>query len=136
MIIAVDFDGTVVEDAYPRIGKEQLFAFETLKALHKDRHKLILWTCRRGKSLEEAVEFCKKNGVEFYAVNSNYPGEVLDPDDSPKIVADLYIDDRNLGGFPGWSEVWRQLKPEEELRVPEQRSKGLLGKIFGSFSGL
>ncbi len=133
MIIAVDFDGTVVEDAYPKIGKEQLFAFDTLKALHKDRHKLILWTCRRGRSLEEAVAFCKDNGMEFYAVNSNYPGEVLDPEDSPKIVADIYIDDRNLGGFPGWSEVWKQLKPDAEMEMTAPKSKGLLGKIFGSF---
>lgn len=131
MIIAIDFDGTVVEDAYPKIGKEQLFAFETLKALHKDRHKLILWTCRGGDKLQEAVDFCRENGIEFYAVNSNYPGEVLDPNDSPKIVADLYVDDRILGGFPGWSEVWRQLKPDEEMNMTAPKPKGLFSKIFG-----
>lgn len=133
MIIAVDFDGTIVEDAYPRIGKEQLFAFQTLRELHKERHKLILWTCRKGKTLQEAIEFCRKNGVEFYAVNSNYPGEVRESDDSPKIVADIYIDDRNLGGFPGWSEVWRTLKPNDELELPEGKSRSFLSKIFNSF---
>lgn len=136
MIIAVDFDGTIVEDAYPKIGKEQLFAFQTLRELHKERHKLILWTCRKGKSLQEAVEFCRKNGVEFYAVNSNYPGEIREADDSPKIVADIYIDDRNLGGFPGWSEVWRVLKPDEELEMPDVKSRSFLSKIFNSFLGL
>lgn len=136
MIIAVDFDGTIVEDAYPKIGKEKLFAFQTLRELHKERHKLILWTCRKGKSLQEAVEFCRKNGIEFYAVNSNYPGEIGEAEDSPKVVADIYIDDRNLGGFPGWSEVWRILRPDEELELPEGKSRGFLSKIFNSFSGL
>lgn len=136
MIIAVDFDGTIVEDAYPKIGKEQLFAFQTLKELHKERHKLILWTCRKGKILEEAIAFCRSNGVEFYAVNSNYPGEVLEAGDSPKIVADVYIDDRNLGGFPGWSEVWRIFRPDQELEMPAVKPSSFLSKIFNSFNEL
>jgi hydroxymethylpyrimidine pyrophosphatase-like HAD family hydrolase len=57
MIIAIDFDGTIVEHRYPAIGKEMFFAFDTLKALQKDGHLLILWTCRHGKSLEEALDF-------------------------------------------------------------------------------
>lgn len=133
MIIAIDFDGTIVEDAYPRIGKPQSFAFETLKALRQERHKLILWTCRQGKSLEEAVEFCRENGIEFYSINSNYPGEERKPDDTPKVVADVYIDDRIVGGFPGWPEVWKFLKPDETLPEAEMKSqsKGLLQRIFG-----
>ena len=75
--IAVDFDGTIVEHEYPEIGKEMLFAFLTLKELNKKGARLILWTFRSGKELEEAVEFCRKNGVEFYAVNKNYPEEVM-----------------------------------------------------------
>ena len=70
--IAVDFDGTVVEHQYPEIGKEKLFAFQTLKELEKRGARLILWTFRAGKELEEAVEYCRKNGREFYAVNKNY----------------------------------------------------------------
>ena len=129
MTIAVDFDGTIVEDAYPRIGKPQIFAFEALKALHQERHRLILWTCRQGRSLEEAVDFCRDHGVEFYAVNSNYPGEVRQPNDTPKIVADIYIDDRIIGGFPGWSTIWKTLKPDADL--PEiERPRGLLQRIF------
>ena len=64
-VIAVDFDGTIVEHAYPKIGNEMLFAFATLKALQMKGHKLILWTFRDGQTLTEAVEYCKKNGVEF-----------------------------------------------------------------------
>ena len=133
MIIAVDFDGTIVQDAYPGIGKPQSFAFETLKALRQERHKLILWTCRQNKSLEEAVAFCQENGVEFFAVNSNYPGEERKPGDTPKIVADVYIDDRIVGGFPGWPEVWKFLKPDADLPEEEVRNEpkgGLLQRIF------
>ncbi|MFP4023894.1 MAG: BT0820 family HAD-type phosphatase [Thiohalospira sp.] len=112
MKIAIDFDGTIVDHEYPEIGKPKLFAFETLKALQDKGVLLILWTFRAGKELEEAVEFCKKNGVEFYAVNKNYPEEIFDDSISRKIYADIYIDDKNLGGFPGWSAVWQMLNPE------------------------
>lgn len=111
-VIAVDFDGTIVEHKFPAIGKEMLFAFATLKALQQKGHKLILWTIRTGQTLHEAVEFCKSHGVEFYAVNKNYPEEELDPKVSRKLNADIFIDDRNLGGFIGWSEVWQMLHPE------------------------
>ena len=110
MIIAVDFDGTIVEHRYPEIGKEKLFAFETLKALQKQGHLLILWTFRTGKELEEAIEYCAKHGVEFYAVNKNFPEEKFDEATvSRKINADVYIDDKNIGGFPGWGEIYQML---------------------------
>ena len=111
-VIAVDFDGTVVEHKYPAIGKEMLFAFATLKALHKKGHKLILWTYRVGEPLREAVEYCKQNGIEFYAVNKNFPDEVMDENVARKINADIFIDDRNVGGFLGWSEIWQTLHPD------------------------
>jgi hydroxymethylpyrimidine pyrophosphatase-like HAD family hydrolase len=112
MIIAVDFDGTIVEHEYPKIGKPKLFAFETLKALQDKGHQLILWTYRSGNELQEAVDFCKENGIEFYAVNKNYPEEKYDDSMSRKIMADIYIDDRNVGGFLGWSKIWELLNPE------------------------
>ena len=113
--IAVDFDGTIVEHAYPEIGKEKLFAFQTLKELQKKGAQLILWTFRSGKELEEAVEFCEKHGVEFYAVNTNYPGEIFDGSvSSRKIDADIYIDDKNIGGLPGWGEIWQMIFPYEQ----------------------
>ncbi|GAB3330695.1 hypothetical protein GCM10027429_08340 [Marivirga atlantica] len=107
--IAVDFDGTIVEDRYPEIGKPQLFAIETLQALQKNRHQLILWTVREGERLNEAVTFCKEQGIEFYAVNKNFPEERLEEGQSPKLNADIFIDDRNIGGFIGWSKVWELL---------------------------
>lgn len=134
--IAVDFDGTIVEHAYPAIGKEKLFAFRTLKELEKMGARLILWTFRSGKELEEAVEYCRQNGVEFYAVNKNYPEEIVDETASRKIDADIYIDDKNLGGFPGWSEAWQMLFPYElQEKLAEKRiagsHKSVLGRLFG-----
>ena len=112
MKIAVDFDGTIVENKFPGIGKPKLFAFETLLELQKQGHNLVLWTYRSGEKLDEAVVFCKERGLEFYAVNKNFPEEKEDERLSRKIAADIYIDDRNLGGFPGWSEVWKMLNPK------------------------
>jgi len=107
LIIAIDFDGTIVEDGYPKIGKPMIFAFETIKKLQADGHRLILWTYRSGRKLQEAVDFCKENGIEFYAVNKNYPEEEFDGKISRKIHADLFIDDRNIGGFLGWTEIYK-----------------------------
>ena len=119
MKIAVDFDGTIVEHKYPAIGKEMLFAFETLRELQRQKHQLILWTYRSGKELDEAVDFCKDKGIEFYAVNKNYPEENYDESISRKIDAEVYIDDRNVGGFPGWSAVWQMLNPGGDAPVDD-----------------
>lgn len=134
--IAVDFDGTIVEHEYPKIGKEKLFAFQTLKEFEKRGARLILWTFRAGQELNDAVEFCRKNGIEFYAVNKSYPEEILDDSISRKIDADIYIDDKNLGGFPGWSEAWQMIFPYEEQEKMAERqivNAGLkkLLKLFG-----
>ena len=127
MKIAVDFDGTIVEHKYPEIGKEQLFAFETLKQLIKQKHQVILWTYRAGRELDEAVEFCRENGVEFFAVNKNYPEEHYDGSISRKIDADVYIDDRNVGGFLGWSAIWQILNssnnPDKEKKAVNSGDK-------------
>ncbi len=124
--IAVDFDGTIVEHKYPEIGEEKLFVFETLKELQKQGCRLILWTIRTGRELDEAVEFCRQKGVEFYAVNKNYPEEKFEEDVARKIEADIYIDDRNIGGFHGWNKVWEMLNQEieiERLKIEKQYSK-------------
>ncbi|PYE82650.1 hypothetical protein DFQ11_10175 [Winogradskyella epiphytica] len=122
LIIAVDFDGTIVEDAYPKIGKTRIFAFETLKRLQEDGHRLILWTYRCGTRLQEAVDFCKENGIEFYAVNASFPEEKFDNSRSRKINADLFIDDRNIGGVLGWGEVY-QIITNEEPNIPVPKKK-------------
>ena len=108
MIIAVDFDGTIVEHRYPDIGREKPFAIETLKKLTEEQHRLILWTVRKGKLLQEAVDFCRTRGLDFYAVNRNFPEE-NEPEER-KLRADLWIDDRNLGGLPDWGTIYRMIR--------------------------
>lgn len=134
MVIAVDFDGTIVEHKYPQIGKERPFAIATLKRLQAERNILILWSVREGELLDEAVAFCHERGLEFYAVNSNCPEE---ESDHPvlcgrKVSADMYIDDRNVGGLPDWGVIYemvhnrwsygRYLQEVHGVEVPEKES--------------
>lgn len=128
-ILAIDFDGTIVESKYPDIGKPMLFAFETLKKLQERGFILILWTYRQGKHLDEAVEFCRKHGIEFYAINKNYPEEVFDAKVSRKLNADIFIDDRNVGGFLGWGEIYRELVGEN-INMKDEKKKGFLRSVF------
>lgn len=108
MIIAVDFDGTIVEHRYPAIGKELPFATQTLKRLIDDGHQLILWSVREGELLEEAVEWCAARGVIFYAANKDYLEDSKETNRhySRKLKVDLFIDDRNLGGLPDWGVIY------------------------------
>lgn len=117
LVIAVDFDGTLVEHRYPQIGDEIPFAVDTLKMLQAEGHRLILWSVREGSLLEEAVRWCKKRGLTFYAVNKNYPEET--PDDelySRKLKADLFIDDRNVGGLPDWGIIFQMISKRQSLQ--------------------
>lgn len=112
MTIAVDFDGTIVEHRYPHIGKERPFAFDVLKRLQKEGHKLILWTAREGKLLEDAVKFCHENGLDFYAVNTDGPAitDYASAGITRKLRVDMFIDDRNIGGLPDWPTIYRMVK--------------------------
>ena len=122
LIIAVDFDGTIVEDKYPGVGKPKPFALETLKMLQKDGHRLILWTYRHGSKLQDAVKFMEDNNIPPYAVNRSYPEEASHPSDvSRKIHADLFIDDRNFNGFPGWGEIYQNLNQQPNSPLPKKR---------------
>jgi len=124
LTIAIDFDGTLVENAYPKIGKPVIFAFDTLKMLQNEGHRLILWSYRHGSELEEAVTFCKEHGVTFYAVNKSFPEEVYDGTQSRKILADIYIDDRNIGGLYEWGEIYKLLtrKDPESNKLKKKKS--------------
>lgn len=142
MIIAVDFDGTIVEHRYPQIGKEIPFAIATLKRLQDEHHLLILWSVREGKLLDEAVEYCRQRGVEFYAVNSNYPEESMSEEHScgcRKLKADLFIDDRSVGGLPDWGVIYEMIHNKwsyeryfrEIHREAEPEKVSFLGRLFG-----
>ena len=93
MVIAVDFDGTIVENRYPEIGQERPFAIDTLKMIIADRHRVILWTCREGKETTD-------NNPHF----------------TRKLKADLFIDDRNVGGLPDWGTIYRMVSRGKKWR--------------------
>lgn len=127
MTIAVDFDGTIVSHEYPKIGKEIPFAAQTLKMLINDGHKLILWTVREGKLLDEAIQWCHEHGIDFYAVNKDYPEEEKENNNhfSRKLKVDMWIDDRNVGGLPDWGTIYRLIsegKTLQELLLSENDS--------------
>ena len=136
MIIAVDFDGTIVEHRYPAIGKERPGAIDTLKQLVKEGNRLILWTVREGDLLQEAVDFCRSRGLEFYAVNSNVPqNELFLPSAKSvagKVSADIYIDDRNIGGLPDWETIYDLINGiREERKCARSRKKSFWKRLFG-----
>jgi len=96
LIIAIDFDGTIVTHAYPEIGQPVPGALETMKEFIARGDKLILWTMRSGDKLHEAVKYCQDNGVRFWGINENPEQHLWTT--SPKVFAHVYIDDRNVNG--------------------------------------
>ena len=129
MTIAVDFDGTIVEHRYPEIGEEIPFATETLKMLIKDHHRLILWSVREDKLLDEAVNWCKERGVEFWAINRDYPEENDSSSNnhySRKIKADYFIDDRNIGGLPDWGQIYQIISSGKSYRQIIKETMGIM----------
>jgi hypothetical protein len=124
MTIAVDFDGTIVRHRYPDIGEEIPFAVNTLKMLIQDRHRLILWTVREGELLDDAIEWCRERGIEFYAINRDFPEEDISRNENftRKLKVDMWIDDRNVGGLPDWGTIYRiinERKTFEEILTEE-----------------
>ena len=127
MTIAIDFDGTIVEHKYPKIGSEIPFATDTLKMLIKEGHRLIFWSDREGELLQEAVEWCHTKGVDFWAVNKDYPEEEKDKNNhfSRKLKVDMFIDDRNLGGLPDWGTIYQMITNHETWETLNYRHLSL-----------
>ena len=123
MIYGIDFDGTIVEEKFPGIGKPIGCVLDFIRDLQARGHKWILITMREGKYLDDAVAWLKTQGLTPDAVNDNLPERIEKWGNNPrKIYADIYIDDHNAGGIhlPGYSE----LSELEELRyIVEQFKK-------------
>lgn len=113
-IIAIDFDGTIVEHQFPEIGPLMPNAKEVINRLHEQGHYIIIWTCRNMTEPEHpewtdapipaVIAFLRNNGIHFDSINENHPAQGFWLQ-ARKVFADIYIDDRNLGGFPGWEEA-------------------------------
>ncbi|EKY02405.1 hypothetical protein HMPREF9134_00481 [Porphyromonas catoniae F0037] len=118
MIIAIDFDGTICQNKYPDIGEPMPHAIESVRELHQAGHYLILWTCRQGEQLNEALQWCEENGLSFHAVNDHNPDnlKLFGGVGGNKVYADIYIDDKNIGGFVGWQRAMELIK---EIGTPK-----------------
>lgn len=126
MIIAIDFDGTCVTHNYPAIGRD-IGASKVLKQIVASGHKLILYTMRSGKELDAAVEWFKSHDIPLWA--ANYNPEQEEWTSSPKVYANLYIDDAALGTpvinnytysdrpYVDWSAVRAMLAQMRIIRV-------------------
>lgn len=113
MIVAVDFDGVLNACEYPKVGVLVEGAKKGMQWLRDQKHTVIVWTCREGDDLLNAINFLLERDVPFDRVNANVRANIeKHSNDSRKVCADLYIDDHNLGGFPGWSEAIRIIEDD------------------------
>ena len=113
MIIAIDFDGTIVDDKYPEIGDLLPNAAETIQQLKKDGHFIIIWTCRAKKPLTDAVDFLHRHNIPFDSVNSHEPKNILTYGlGAVKVYADVYIDNNQVGELPDWFEIYEFINPK------------------------
>jgi hypothetical protein len=116
MIIAVDFDGTLHTGAYPSIGDMRPGAREYMQKLKEDGHFLIIWTCREDAVLLEAINWLLSQDIPFDRVNDHEPeNKAMYGGTTRKIYADLYIDDKQIGGLPSWEEIYRYVHSESYI---------------------
>ena len=115
MIIAIDFDGTISRGKYPAIDGLQPYAVDTVNALYDAGHYIIINTCRSGEQLLDAINWMLDQGIRFNRVNDNHPDTpIIYGSNSRKIFAHVYIDDKNIGGFPGWLQAYEMIQKAEE----------------------
>jgi len=115
MIIAVDFDGTLHDGHWPDIGNPKYFSVEVMQRLKADGHYLIIWTCREGERQTEMINWLIGQGIPFDRVNDHKPESVeLYGCNSRKVYAHLYIDDKQVGGLPEWTEIYQYVRESEQ----------------------
>lgn len=118
MIIAIDFDGTIVQNKFPAIGQLMHEAKEYMNRLAADGHYIIIWTCRSGDDIVKVVNFLLQEGIRFDRINENNPDNMAKyTNNSRKVYAHAYVDDRNVGGFLGWEMTYKLIgKVEKEYQ--------------------
>ena len=113
MIIAIDFDGTIVHDRFPEVGEMMEGADCCIQRLRGDGHYIIINTCRNGETLIDAINFLLEKRIPFDRVNDNHPGKTAEYGATRKVYADLYIDDHNYGHEIDWAVIEKKLVDKE-----------------------
>lgn len=111
-IIAIDFDGTIVEQSYPEMGKIKKNAKSIINRLYDEGNTIIIWTVRSNanNALDSMIRFLEEKQIKYHKINENADSILNDSswtDFSPKIYADIYIDDRGIKGIPGWNKIYK-----------------------------
>lgn len=115
MIIAIDFDGTIHTGKFPQIGDIRDEAYEYIRQLDFDGHYIIINTCRNGDLLLEAINWLLEKDIPFDRVNDNSPENLkqYNSQNTRKIYADVYVDDKQVGGLPEWKQIYDYIKAQE-----------------------
>jgi len=107
MTIAIDFDGTLHTGKWPAIGAPAPYARDVMKKLKNDGHRLIIWTCREGVPARDMINWLLEKDIPFDRVNDNFPDMIERYGyNARKIGCDLIIDDNQIGGLPGWNDIY------------------------------
>jgi len=109
-VIAIDFDGTIVDSIFPAIIGLKKDSKKVINKLYDDGVQIVIWTCRTGFDLQNAENYLRKNEINFHHINENTPQRIQQyGGDTRKISADLYVDDKAYGCHINWSYIYRHV---------------------------
>ena len=110
-VLAIDFDGTIATESFPEVGTLIKDADVIIRKLYEEGHDVIINTCRTGRFEGMAQDFLDENNIPYHYINNNLPRMIeFYKQDCRKISADIYIDNRNIGGLPSWKDIYNQIQ--------------------------
>lgn len=125
MVVAVDFDGTLHDGKWPSIGEPLEGTITTMKEMQELGVYIVIWTCRSGDNQTRMVNWLLEHRIPFDRVNDNRPEQVAYfGNNSRKVNADLYIDDKQIGGLPSWSDIYdyvKKAKADFDKKISEKK---------------
>lgn len=125
--ISIDYDDTIVYQDFPNSGTIKPNAKEVINKLYDEGHHILIWTCRAFENAKTAKRYLIECGVRFHLINENLPSNIEQyGGDTRKMSADIYIDDRQLGGIPDdWLEIEKMIRKDiikaEAIRKAKNR---------------
>lgn len=131
-IIAVDFDGTIVEDNFPHIGKIKQEVLNKIKKWKAEGHTIIIWTCRTGEFLDKAKKFLDKHNIPYDAINENCNNPFGDKQNPRKVYAHIYLDDKalNVADLEGFNIDTLNWDNQSEIEEDIKTLKSMLYRVY------